>query len=394
MSQRYYTTSPYRTKPRKFKGWGCLMFILVPIVLIILIIVGIFFIYPKLSPNSLKGDLVDMTYVAGKDGSGKLWVVSDGSFYYVSSYETPGHKEWGSKCLFCKLYTYIYDPVEKKVIQKIQTDYDGLPPKPQLFYIDNYVWKISREQFENEPAINKYNAETGEEIMDTKSFIKKFPQLSTGIIELHINENPLALDITTSDGQNFFYLLNYDTLFTDRRDMNKFIKNTKTEIKTAFMLEEESGTPRKILYKVKGPASIMQDNHILSSQLDDPDYLKRHYNSESTLLTPDRVFIEGIILCYTEDAAVILHQNRVGKKADRLLTCVDANGEVRWTIPPTELFEELKIDEEEDPFSKIFFMKDNISGSISGNVMIFKLTPVGIIGFDFQTGKKLWTVEF
>ncbi|MBL7129399.1 MAG: hypothetical protein ISS16_10515 [Ignavibacteria bacterium] len=58
------------------------------------------------------------------------------------------------------------------------------------------------------------------------------------------------------------------------------------------------------------------------------------------------------------------------------------------------MFEELKIDEEEDPFSQIFFMKDKISGSISGNIMIFKLTPVGIIGFDFQTCKKLWTVEF
>ncbi|MFC2093877.1 hypothetical protein ACFLSV_08250 [Bacteroidota bacterium] len=394
MTQSYYQTPQYQTKPRKYKGWGCLMFILVPILLVVLIIVGIFFIYPKLSPNSLKGDLVDMTYVAGKDGSGKLWVVSDGSFYYVSSYETPGHKEWGSKCLFCKLYTYIYDPVQKKIIQTLQTDYDGLPPKTKLFYVDGSVWVVNRDQFENLPAIHKYNAQTGEEIMNTDGFIKKFPQLSAGITELSINENPSALDITTSDGQSFFYSIEYDKLFANRKEMNEFFKKTDTEIKTVFMLAEESGTPRKILYKVKGPGSIINDEHMLSNQLDDPENLKRHYDSESTLLTPDRVFIEGIILCYTDDAAVILHQNRVGKKADRLLTCVNADGEVRWTIPPTELFEELKIDEEEDPFSKIFFMKDKISGSISDNVMIFKLTPVGIIGFDFKTGKKLWTVEF
>jgi len=394
MTQSYYSNSPYKKKSRKFKSWGCLAFILVPILLIVLIIIGIFFIYPNLTPDSLKGDLVDMTYVADKSGKGKLWVVSDGSFYYVSSYETPGHKEWGSKCLFCKLYTYIYDPVENKVIMKIQTDYDGLPPKPKLFYVDGNVWKINRDQFENEPAIHKYNAETGEEIMNTKGFIRRFPRLSSGIIELSINENPLALDITTSDGRGFFYSIDYDTLFADRRDMNEFFKNTDTEINTVFMLAEESGTPRKILYKIKGPASVTNDEHILNRQLDDPDYLKRHYNSVSTLLTPDRVFIEGIILCSTDEAAVILHQNRVGKKADRLLTCINADGEVHWTIPPSELFEELKIDEEEDPFSKIFFMKDNISGSISGNIMIFKLTPVGIIGFDFQTGKKLWTVEF
>ncbi|MBL7129400.1 MAG: hypothetical protein ISS16_10520 [Ignavibacteria bacterium] len=90
--------------------------------------------------------------------------------------------------------------------------------------------------------------------MNTDGFIKKYPQLSDGIIELSINENPSALDITTSDGQSFFYSIEYDKLFADRKEMKEYFKKTDTEIKTVFMLAEESGTPRKILYKIKGPA--------------------------------------------------------------------------------------------------------------------------------------------
>jgi len=400
MTQSNYTTSPYRRKPRKFKGWGCLAFLFIPIILVVLIIVAIFYVYPTLTPNSLRGDLVDMTYVPEEDGKGKLWIVSDGSFYYVKSYETPGHKEWGSDCFFCKLYTYIYDPVEKKVIKKIQIDYDQVPPKPKLFFINGSVWKISRQHLDNEPAIHQYNAETGEELLNTQSFVKKHPKLGAGISELMIDEESLRLNLTTFDGRDFIYSLNYDKLFTNRKEMNRFFEKMDTAAITLFALEVGSG-PRKKLYKVIGPQNEIEEEHITKDRLSGLDRLLRKQfiggkdqNITAELITPERVFIEGVILCNNNDAAIILYQNRIGKKANRILTCIEADGKERWTILPDELFTELKIDKDEDPFSDIFFMRDDISANIEGNVVIFKLTPVGIIGFDFQTGKKLWMIEF
>jgi len=400
MTQSNYTTSPYRRKPRKFKGWGCLAFLFIPIILVVLIIVAIFYVYPTLTPNSLRGDLVDMTYVPEEDGKGKLWIVSDGSFYYVKSYETPGHKEWGSDCFFCKLYTYIYDPVEKKVIKKIQIDYDQVPPKPKLFFINGSVWKISRQHLDNEPAIHQYNAETGEELLNTQSFVKKHPKLGAGISELMIDEESLRLNLTTFDGRDFIYSLNYDKLFTNRKEMNRFFEKMDTAAITLFALEVGSG-PRKKLYKVIGPQNEIEEEHITKDRLSGLDRLLRKQfiggkdqNITAELITPDRVFIEGVILCNNNDAAIILYQNRIGKKANRILTCIEADGKERWTVLPDKLFPELKIDKDEDPFSDIFFMRDDISANIEGNVVIFKLTPVGIIGFDFQTGKKLWMIEF
>jgi len=400
MSQNYYTTSPYRTKPRKFKGWGCLALIFVPIVLAVLIIVAIFFIYPSLTPNSLSGDLVDMTYVPEGAGKGKLWIVSDGSFYYVSSYESPGHKEWGTECFFCKLYIYIYDPVEERIINEVQIDYDQVPPKPKLFYINGSVWKVSRDHLDNEPAIHQYNAETGEILLNTEGFVKKFPELGAGINELTINEEPLRLDLTTFDGRDFMYSLKYDKLFANRKEMNKFFEKVDTATITVFVLEAKSGA-RKKLYKIIGPKNEIAEEHITKSKIVGLErVLRRQFiggkdqKITAELITPDRAFIEGVVLCNNNDAAIILYQNRIGKKADRILTCIDSDGKERWTVLPDKLFPELKIDKEEDPFSDIFFMRDAISASIEGNIVIFKLTPVGIIGFDFQTGKKLWTIEF
>jgi hypothetical protein len=392
--QTFSAYNPQRPK-KKFKGWGwgCILILIAPVIIVAIIVVLYIFVYPNLFPNSIKGDLVDMTYVQEKDKKGKLWILSDDSFYYVSSYERPGYKSWGTECLFCKHFLYIYDPVEDKVIKKIEIDYDDVPPKPKLFFLNGIIWKVNREHLDNEPGIFQYDAESGKEILNTEGFINKFPRLAAGIVGLSINDNPLALDLKTYDGYDYFYSFVHDTLFAERRDMNEFYQKTDVDVTTVFALAEESGTPRKKLYKVTGPGSRIMDERILNRQLDDPEYLKRHFDATAKLITPDRVFIEGVVLCYNDEAAVILHQNRIGKKADRILTCVEADGRERWTIPPNKLFEELKIDKEEDPFSDIFFMKDKISASIEGDIMIFKLVPEGIIGFDFKTGEKLWTIE-
>ena len=54
---------------------------------------------------------------------------------------------------------------------------------------------------------------------------------------------------------------------------------------------------------------------------------------------------------------------------------------------------EMKIDEEDDTFSSLFFTKANIDVKRSGNPVVLQLKNEGIMGFDFKTGKKLFKMD-
>ena len=57
------------------------------------------------------------------------------------------------------------------------------------------------------------------------------------------------------------------------------------------------------------------------------------------------------------------------------------------------MFKGMKIDEEDDSFSSLFFTKDNIRVRRSGSLVVLQLKGVGLMGFDYKTGKKLWTMD-
>lgn len=374
---------------------GCFTIFAFIILLLIVVLAGYFFLLPSLQPNKIRGDLLDMTYVPGKDNSsGKLWILTDGSFTYIQKTSSPGKTSIGRKGLFCKTYTYIYDPIEKKVLKEFKTNYDDLPPKPKLFYQDGIIWMVSTQQFSYEPMITIYNAETAEEIMDTKAFVNKHPQLSSGMSNLYIDENPKRFRITTHDGQNLIYLVGKDTIFSGDQDYRKYMESTSKGDVTIFTLaEEKSGSgPRKKLYRATGPADKLLAGSITESVLNNPESMKFFYNATSVPLTTNKIYLEGLILYQDADAVIIIHQSQIGKNADRMLTCVAADGREMWTIPPEQLFPELAVTEK-DAFSVIFFVKDKMSAQRSGDVVIFKFEPAGSICFDFKTGKKLWTIS-
>jgi len=145
---------------------------------------------------------------------------------------------------------------------------------------------------------------------------------------------------------------------------------------------------------VSGPKSELAGNTSYESYLSEPHSMEFFLKSTSTPLNPGKVYIEGIILYQDSDCAIILHQDQAGKKANRMLTCVDASGKEKWTTPPAELFDELKVDEDKNAFSQIFFMKDKISAERLGNIVALKVEDAGIMGFDYNSGKKLWSLEF
>ncbi len=62
-------------------------------------------------------------------------------------------------------------------------------------------------------------------------------------------------------------------------------------------------------------------------------------------------------------------------------------------VVTTLYFREMKIDEEDDTFSSLFFTKANIDVKRSGNLVVLQLKNMGIMGFDFKTGKKLFEMD-
>jgi hypothetical protein len=374
---------------------GCFGFIGAVILLIIIIIVGIFFVYPAMTPNKLKGDLMNVVLVPGKDGSNKLWILADGSFHYVQETKSPGHYSVGRKCLFCKTWTYVYDPAQKKVLNKIKTEYETIITQSWISYGNGKVWIITGAYDENEPRVFAYDAETSERIMETKDFIKKYPELQSGITDVRMDKNPDRIVMNTKDGRTgVVFVINENKLYTSDSEYRKTQELDKDKQVTVFALSSEDSGPRKKLYKVTGPKGNVKAGDISESYFKDPKTLMFFAKATAEMLTPNRVYIEGMIFHQDPECCLIVHQSVAGKEADRMLTCVDISGKEKWTAPQSMMFDELKVDENDNPFSKIFFMKDNIGVIRSGNLVVLQLKDVGIIGFDYNTGNKLWELEF
>lgn len=358
---------------------------------IMLAVAGYFVLSPYFFPNKIKGDLQDLTVIPSKGGKDLLWIQTDGSFSYISEKSSPGYHSVGRKGLFCKTWSYLYDPVEKKILKKIKTDYDELPPKAVLFYHKGNVWSVSGDNSDNEPAIHIYEPESGAEVLNTQGFVKKYPILSSGISKLFIDEAQRSFRIETKDGLKPVFSLDKDSLFEDQKHFFDSFLYDKENM-TIFALGSESSGPRKKLYKLTGPVSELSSKTISESYLHDPKTTMFFLKSESVPMAPEKVFLEGIIIYQDKDGAVILHQDKADKNAERMLTCISNEGKERWTLNQSQLYSNMGVNDK-DAFSVIFFMKSKFKGIREGNTFIFKFEPEGAIGIDYETGKKLWQLD-
>ena len=90
----------------------------------------------------------------------------------------------------------------------------------------------------------------------------------------------------------------------------------------------------------------------------------------------------------------IVSLTQAGKKAERIFTCIDAgNGKEKWSIEQSELFDYMKIDEEQNSSQSLSSTKSKISVQRLGNIVILKLKGDGVMAFDTETGKKLWSIQ-
>lgn len=376
-------------------GKGCFGIIGVVVILVIIGIIGYYFALPAIMPKSLSGDFLNMVIVPTKDGKEKMWILTDGSFNFIQTTKSPGRTSTGRECYFCKTWTYIIDPKDQKIISKTKTTYEDIITTIDMLYVNGKVWMITREYGENEPRIETFNSETGEKDMDTKQFIAKFPDLAAGLTEAHYEKDNNALRVKTKDGRERIYSFDDGKIYRDFSELSKKGDKDSTITTLAVLVpEDNSSSPRKKLITATGPgANIKSNKSSLEHFSRDEDDMEKQYKIKIDHPI-DKIFLEGIMYYNDGDCAIIIYLDKLGKVSDRIMTCIDLKtGKEMWTVQPEDMFKQMKIDEEDDTFSSLFFTKANIDVKRSGNLVVLQLKGRGIMGYDFKTGKKLFEMD-
>jgi hypothetical protein len=375
--------------------FGCFGIVGAIVIIVIIVVIGYFFALPALMPNSLSGSLLNMVIVPSKDGKEKMWILTDGSFNFIQTTKSPGRTSTGRECYFCKTWTYVVDAETQKIISKTKTPYEDIITTIDMAYDKGKVWVITREYGENEPRVEAYNGETGEKEMDTKQFISKFPDLSSGLAEAHYDKDDFVLRLKTRDGRERIYNIGDGKLYKDNSELTKAAdKDSSITTLPVLVPEDNSSGPRKILLTATGPKSSIRHNKSSIEHSSRRDkYMEEQYKIKIEELG-EKIYLEGILYHADEDCAIIIYLDKLGKVSDRLMTCVDLKtGKEMWTLQPADMFDEMKIDEEDDTFSSLFFTKDHIDVKRSGNLVVLQLKGEGLMGYDFKTGKKLFEMD-
>ncbi len=327
--------------------------------------------------KSFDGVFMDALIVPDENDKEILWI-------YTNKFYNPGYI----------IYTYIYDPYEKIIIKNFESELDNNPPQTKLFLIDNEVWKVNTGSAGIEPGIFIYDPVSGKEKKNTTSFTREYPELSEGISQMNLYDNPPRLDIETKDGRKPVFDITSKKLYGNTTEYRNSFKKDKKNINIFALGIKKSGEDaRKTLFLVTGPKENLADKNILEYYFSNPSTLKFITKSEAKPLIKDKVFLEGVLLYQDDDCCFVFHQTQAGSNADRLLSCIDKDGNILWTASTeNQLFPKLKATDK-DAFTGMFFMKHNVHVSRSGNLVLFNYDRVGFTGFEYETGKVIFSEE-
>lgn len=387
------TTSPAVTKKpiNKKVGCGCSSILLV-IGLVIVYFLSYQLIFPSLFPTWVRGEFQNLAIFPSADGKNKLWIQTDGSFSFIMERKSGGSYSIGREGLFKKTYSYVYDPISENVLKGYYTELDYLPASPEMFFTNGKIWVIT-PSINAPPFVNAYNPDTFEEVLNTQSFCAQNPQLSAGLEKLYVDRSlPMRMNLTAKDGKEIIYSVQDEKFFADYADLSKYYKENDKTVNIFTLEAEKNSQARKILYYITGPASKLYFSSPRGQNIFESGKNKSYEEMTSIPILHEKAFLESELLYFDDEIAVVIHQDNVGKTADRMLTCVDKSGKELWTIPQDELFDEIKV-KESDAFSVIFFMKSKMSVQRSGNTVVFIYKPEGAMAFELSTGKKFWEFE-
>lgn len=355
-------------------------------------IVSYYYILPLIFPNILRGDLQNIRVFPSADNKYKLWIQTDGTFRTTSRTNNMGQITLKTVGWFCRTYSYVYDPIAEDILIGFKTTYDDLPPVSDIVYDKGKIWVVNSSSDGVPPEIKVYSSENYLQEMNNQSFCEKTKELSSGIENVSVDyQYPAKLRISTKDGREMVYSIPDDKFFPSSIELEKYYKQTDTIVSGIFALgNEENSDKRKKLYYITGPKYELSFSYSWTEEIVKQN-IGAFKNMKATEILPAKVFIEGAVLYSDDEIGVIVHQDNVGKNANRMLTCVDKSGKELWTVQQEDLFDEMEATE--DSRTDMSVLVHNLAAQRAGDVVVFIFKPVGAIGFELATGKKIWGFE-
>jgi hypothetical protein len=347
-----------------------------------------------ISVKGMNGVFLNAAAIPTADGGCRLWILTDASLTYIKTVRRPGYFSTGRACLSCKTRLYVYDPVSGAILQKFSTGYKTIVTQTWMAHVNGQVWIASGPYHENEPRVFIYKTDPPGLFDETAGLIARYPELSSGLVNVRMEKDPLRLVFETKDGRTNLVLTLEDMKFyptqaayrefSDRRDRER--------ITIHALGREGSSGPRERLYRVTGDRYRISGD-FLQYMLGNLQTLKGVANGVAEVETPDRVFLDGLILYQDADGCLILDQEAAGPVSDRRLTFVGSAGRVKWTVPQAGLFPELRVDTNRTSGTRMDLLKSGLEGSRAGRVLVLQFKGVGLAGFDIDTGRRLWQIK-
>ena len=320
--------------------------------------------------NKITGDIIVVTETLSEENKIQLWVLAKGS--KTGRTVTPSLNT-----------IYIYEPLEKKILKTITGKFEVSGQNFKFYSYNDKIWfirSIDSWNDDSEDPVNVFNSKTMNEILNTKSFVEKFDELSVGIQSITFDNRLTGFNITTNDGKKYVYKIKDDKLLTEKEWYDeKNYTNEKTKVFYYTLMPEPHTEGRMLLYRLYVPKSKIPESDFNDSYFWDT-FLQSFYRKGAKEITPDEVFFRGNILYQDKDVIIILHNIEADPNSEIKLTCLDTDGKELWVKQQVELFD----------------VKLNSKHKVRriDNTIIFKAKDAGIIAFDYITGENLWTFHY
>jgi hypothetical protein len=344
---------------------------------------------PMFSNNRISGKLIDAAYIPDGTAGGTMYILTDGSLSFFSKFKSAGKQVQGQKGIFCKTHLYWYDPVKKKVLARISTRFDQLPPPAVLLQAGDMLWELSIDP-ERPPRALAFGPHDGRLLIDTAQFYNRYAGDGVPVQRQTVRLfPPHFVTLNTMEDRSIVIDLESGKSAAEISDL---LSGASGKI-NLFALADPSGGSRRSLWRISGGDWRLYAHAIPQSAFNDLLYFKRNFDAQAAAVAPSTQFLDGVLIYQDDDIAVILHQENMAPDADRRLTCVHKNGQIKWTLPQAQLFPGMAL-RRGKPFSSTFLIQSRLHIKKSGGVMLVVFQPQGWLGIEGDSGRELWRHTF
>jgi hypothetical protein len=308
-------------------------------------------------------------------------------------------------------YINVIEPGNGKTLKKIKHKNDAIPSDFYIVQNNNKVFVIGA-QYDRQPIIDTYDANTFEQLDDIESFILLNPKLKNGIAAAQFFYDSYnyegfittLLEITTTDGYKLFYDFQTETFYNSTNDWraSKWVNDSLEIAKNpfAFFLAYDDAYEVRTLYKIESKDPKDYYNIYSSSgQTYSTNYTYLFSDTslsyKCTNIIPGKYFLNGRIIYHDDSIIAIYHNAKLRKGADWQISGVDKTGKILFAINQSEFPNVEKFIEYYNDNSSTSNFKPTAIRSKDHMVFIFELSynADGAICVDIKTGKIIWKYE-